>query len=281
MAAYEDEILAWRRARDESLRAEDGWLALAGLFWLRQGENRIGADASGEVVLPADLAPPYLGTLTVSSGHVTLEPAPDTPLTADGEPAGRIALRADTTGSPTILRHRRLKMVLIERAGRFGLRVWDSEHAHRRSFPGRVWFPVDSHYRVVARFEAYDAARPIAIDTMLGEAVQEDCLGRVAFVLDGIEGSLEALAGDDGGLFLIFRDATTGATTYPGGRYLTTEAPSDDQVELDFNRAYNPPCAFTPYATCPLPPKGNTLPHRIEAGERFVKDWPAAGSAPD
>ncbi|MDR3677832.1 MAG: DUF1684 domain-containing protein, partial [Acidobacteriota bacterium] len=172
----------------------------------------------------------------------------------------------DSIGSPDVLRVRSLSMFVIHRGNRFGIRLKDKDSEARRKFTGTHWFPVAEEYRVTAKFVPYTPPRKIAVPNILGDVEQEDCPGYVEFTLKGRQYRLDPVsAGNE--LFFIFRDLTAGKETYPSGRFLNTAGAKNGEVVLDFNQAVNPPCAFTPYATCPLPPAQNHLPVRIEAGE--------------
>jgi uncharacterized protein (DUF1684 family) len=265
------EIEAWRAKRLASLKREDGWLTLVGLFWLQEGENRLGSDsASNRIVFPKDTTPKTLGSLDLSKGVVTLRAARDAGLTSDGHPVTTLTLRSDTEGSPTIVKHGRISFFLIKRGERLGVRVKDSRSPALLAFRGIDTYPIDARWRFDARFEPYPPGKTIAVPNILGSTEQEKSPGAVVFETSGRESRLDAVTeeGSDK-LFLIFGDQTNGVDTYGGGRFLYAAQPGKDgRVVLDFNKAYNPPCVFTPYATCPLPPAQNRLPIRVEAGEK-------------
>jgi uncharacterized protein len=254
--SYRESIEGWRQERERKLRAEDGWLAVAGLFWLREGESRLGTAAGNDIVLPAGSAPERAGTITLRGGRVTLRLGTE----AERE------LRADSDDVATL---GRLRLSVIERSGRHGLRVRDPDNPRRRAFTGLQWYPVDPAYRVTAKFVPAEGKRTIGIVNILGDALEMPSPGHVEFTLHGQALRLEPVLEDDTPeLFFIFRDTTAGRSTYPAGRYLYAEPPRDGVVTLDFNKAYSPPCAFTDFATCPLPPPGNRLPLAVEAGEK-------------
>ncbi|HEU5099939.1 MAG TPA: DUF1684 domain-containing protein [Roseiflexaceae bacterium] len=263
--AYEAEIEGWRRRMEESLRAERGWLALAGLFWLEEGPNRFGAAADNPIVLPGGSAPEHAGSFTLHHGMVTLQPEADG-ITMNGQPATPAQLRSDAEGNAELIAIGDLTMRLLRRGERYAIRLWDRRNPAREAFAGRHWYPIDEAYRLPARFIAHDPPRTLPVPNVLGETEQRPSPGYALFSLGGREHSLDAVIDGDE-LFFIFRDKTAGDTTYPAGRFLKAAYPVDGQITLDFNRAYSPPCAFTAYATCPLPPPGNHLPLRIEAGE--------------
>lgn len=265
------EIEAWRAKRIASLKREDGWLTLVGLFWLQEGENRLGSDpASNRIVFPKDTAPKTMGSLDLSKGIVTLRSDPGAGLTSDGRPVTTMTLRSDAEGSPTVVKHGRISFFLIKRGERLGVRVKDSANPTLLAFRGIDTYPIDSRWRFEARFEAYAPGKTIAVPNILGSVEQQKSPGAVVFETSGRECRLDAVTEDGSDeLFLIFGDQTNGVDTYGGGRFLYAAPPGKDgRVVLDFNKAYNPPCVFTPYATCPLPPAQNRLPIRVEAGEK-------------
>jgi uncharacterized protein len=264
---YVASIEAWRRWMDERLRAPNSWLALAGLFWLHEGPNRIGADPAVEVVLPAGRAPALAGVIDLRDGRARLRASGSEAFQVDGVPVREIELIPDTAEAPTSIELADLRMVLIERGGRYAIRLWDNLRPERRQSTGRVWHPVNPAWKVRASYSPHDPPAPIEVPNELGEVTVEESLGKLTFDLHGQGYELEALEGDDGGLFLVFGDETNRDASYPSGRFLKTDPPGPDGVILDFNRAYSPPCAFTRFATCPLPPRGNRLAVRVEAGE--------------
>jgi len=264
--SYRAEVEAWRAAQEAALRAPEGWLSLAGLHWLNEGANRVGGGDRNEVALPADAAPAFVGELCLHEGVVTVGAARASLLLNNAPPEDR-PLRDDADPAPDRLSVGRLSMQVIRRGARVGVRVRDPERPARGTFPGRRWFPVQPAYRLRARLEPYDPPRPIAITNVLGDTADELSPGAVVFSLDGRELRLDARSAPDGGLIILFRDRTSGDTTYGAGRTLRTPPPVAGVVDLDFNRAANPWCAFTPFATCPLPPPQNRLPLAIPAGE--------------
>jgi len=251
---HEAAVRAWWAARDARLRDPDGWLTLVGLHWLEPGENRFGSDRSNQVVLRGGGVPAHAGTLVVENGVVRL---------------GDDGLADDLSGEPTVIDLGSLRMYVIRRGERLGLRVRDHDSPALVAFEGMRHFPIDPGWRVSARFEPAPAGREIEIVDITGVVSLEPTPGHVAFERGGVTWRIEALPGDDdGSLWLVFGDATNGHETYGGGRFLYTEpVAADGSLVVDFNLAYNPPCVFSPYATCPLPPPQNRLSLRIEAGE--------------
>jgi uncharacterized protein (DUF1684 family) len=269
-AAYRAEVEKWRADRIAHLTAEDGWLTLVGLSWLHEGDNSVGADASNQVVLPPAKSRPVLGRIRVAGGRAHLDVEPGVEVTHEGKRIRTLDLASDETGEPTLLRHGTLSFYLIRRGEKLGVRVKDSANAARKSFRGIDNYPVASAWRVAARFEPYPAGRTIRIPNVLGNVTRERSPGAVVFSIGGQEYRLDAVEEQgETDLFLVFGDSTNGTTTYGAGRFLYAPRPGQDgRTVVDFNKAYNPPCAFTPFATCPLPPLQNRLPVRVEAGEK-------------
>src|SRR5216684_681888 len=263
---YRATIEQWRQQREASLKSDGGWLTVAGLIWLKDGANSAGSDASSDIVLPR--GPAKAGVFDFHDGKTIFHPAPDAAILLNGKPADPSAeLKADTEGKPDLVTFDGLSMFVIHRGNRYAIRLKDTASKFRKEFTGLQWFPVDPSYRVIAKFVAYKTPTLIAVPNILGETEQEPSPGYVLLTLHGHEFRLDPVMEDDQ-LFFIFHDETSGKETYAPGRFLYTDLAKDGQVVLDFNKAYNPPCAFTPYATCPLPPKQNRLAVRIEAGER-------------
>lgn len=267
------EIETWRRDRLDRLTADDGWLTLIGLYWLSEGKNNIGSDPSSTVVFPAGKAPPYAGAIFLSGQELRFAAAPGAEILHQGELASTLPLLADTQGEPTILEAGNISFYVIERDGRFGVRLKDPSHPARAEFRGIDHYPVSADWKAAARFEAYEPPKEISIPTELGTISRQVSWGAAVFEIDDQELRLDVLA-EPGAeqLFIIFADKTTGVETYGGGRYLYSAAPDESgRVVLDFNKAYNPPCVFTAFATCPLPPRQNRLPIRVEAGEKIYR----------
>lgn len=267
-ADYRRSIETWRTEREAKLKADDGWLTLVGLFWLEEGQNRVGSAPDADVALAPGSAALSVGTITFQPPVATFAPAPGADVRVNGKPAGVQVLRPQP-GDYDVLTTGSVTMFVIKRGDRYGVRVRDRDSALRQDFSGLRWFPVREEYRVKARFIPHATPTSIMIANVLGEVEAWPTPGKAVFTLEGRELTLHpVLDGPDAEqLFFIFRDGTTGSDTYPGGRFLYTEMPANGAVVLDFNKAESPPCAFTPFATCPLPPKQNALPVRVEAGE--------------
>lgn len=272
---YRKEIETWRQERNEGLKKEDGWLTLVGLYWLKPGENRFGSDPQNPVILPAGKAPGVAGVLVREGDAVTVRVEPGVAVTAGGhELKPGMPLKKDVDGEPTILELGSLRFYVIQRGDRLGVRIKDRESATLATFHGLDNYPIQPEWRVVARFEPHKD-RKIPIANIVGQMQDTPSPGTVVFERDGKTYRLDAIEGSpEGGLFLIFGDTTNGKETYGAGRYLDTDPPKDGKVVVDFNTAYNPPCAFTAFATCPLPPRQNKLPVAVEAGEKKFAGGP-------
>ena len=263
---YRDEIRKYRTARKAELKADDGWLTVVGLFWLKPGANVAGSAAGSDIRLPAK-APGRVGIFELKDGRVTFTPDPNVRVTSIGKAlAGTVAAPTD---DHTALVLGSWRMFVIRREDRYGVRLRDVNSTRRREFKGIPVYPVRDTYRVPARFVAYGKPRTIAIPNVLGQTLKMESPGYVTFTLNGQRLRLDPVYETDErrDLFFVFKDATSRDATYPSGRFLHSDLPRSGSVVIDFNKAYNPPCAFTDFATCPLPPKQNQLPIRIEAGE--------------
>ncbi len=271
--AYEDEVLQWRQQVEAALRREESWLSLAGLFWLAPGENSIGSGRGSSILLPEGAAPEAAGVIDFNGTQAVFHAATGVAAHVGEERVETIMLQPDVSGLPTRGRLGDVTFIIVRRGKRRGVRVWNRNHPARIAFPGRRWYPIDGTYVVPARYARYDPPRPVMITNVLGDSEPTPCPGHVDFELKGTPARLLVTECDEEGLFLIFADLTNGKTTYPPGRFLATGPVEGEQVTLDFNRAYSPPCAFSPYATCPLPPAENHLKIAIEAGEQHNPDW--------
>ncbi len=264
------DVERYRHERIEDLKKPDSWLTLAGLYWLREGENTFGSDASNDVVFPEGTAPAHIGTFTRTGGSVRVRIEHGVEVLHEGQPVDTLTLASDAGEAPTVLRLGTLSWYLIERDGRLGIRLKDSQNPALLAFEGIDTFPIDLAWRRTARFEPYDPPKIIPILNVTGTISQETAPGAVVFDAGGQSYRLDVTgAPGDSAFFVIFGDQTNGEETYDAGRYLWVDAPdADGRLVIDFNKAYNPPCVFTPYATCPLPPRQNRLPLRVEAGEQ-------------
>ncbi|HEX2224446.1 MAG TPA: DUF1684 domain-containing protein [Thermoanaerobaculia bacterium] len=268
-AAYVQEVEKWRQDREAALKKEDGWFTLVGLFWLNEGENGLGSDPTNVVILPKGKAPAVAGTLVRKGDAVQVRVKPGGGITHEGKPVQTLDLRNDSEGEPTVLELGSLSFHVIQRGKRVGIRIKDSQSPALAAFHGLDNYPVQPAWKVEARFEPYPKGKTVPIPNVLGDVDDSPAPGAVVFERGGKTYRLDALEGSpEGGLFLIFADQTNGKETYGAGRFLVTDPPKDGKVVVDFNRAYNPPCAYSAFATCPLPPQQNRLALRVEAGER-------------
>jgi hypothetical protein len=256
------ETEVWRAGQEARLRREDGWLSVAGLIWLKPGDNVLGTGEASDVRLPR--GPERLGVLRREGDSVRYH---GEMVEVNGNETTDIVLRSDAQGTPDKLEAHGWRIAMIKRADRMGVRLWDPENPRRKGFTGRKWFALDPAYRVEARFEPYTPPKTVDITNILGDVEPTPIVGSLQFTLQGRRLSLDAQKSGDG-LFIVFKDPTAGMETYGAGRFLYTDAPKEGRVVLDFNRAVNPPCAFTDFATCPLPPRQNQLALVIPAGER-------------
>jgi uncharacterized protein (DUF1684 family) len=269
-ADLQAETDAWHHGRLERLRAEDGWLTLVNLAWLEEGEHKVGSHPDAAVQLPPG-APALLGTFSRRGAELSFTPAPGVEVTRDGTAFKGGPVRADADGKPEVLRHGTLQLLVLRRGDRVGVRVRDSAAPTRTGFKGIARFPVSAAWRKQATWEPAEAGKTVRIPNVLGDVSEQPLAGTAVFAHQGRTLRLDATREGDQ-LFFVFGDGTNKDATYGAGRFLYTPLPQESRVTLDFNRAYNPPCAFTPYATCPLPPRQNRLEVRVEAGElRYAK----------
>jgi uncharacterized protein (DUF1684 family) len=267
---YQRKVSEWRAEHEAKLKADDGWLTVVGLTWLKEGDNRVGSNANFEVRLPKN-APDKVGTLTLRAGKVRFRPERGVSVTMNGAPAKETALKPDIDANYDRLAVGRVKFFIIQREDKFGVRIKDNDSAARREFRGLQWYPVDPSWRVQAKFVPWDKPHKVTFDTAAGVKEQDETPGYVSFERGGKEYRLEPVV-EDNELSFVMRDQTSGKTTYGASRFLYAAMPKNGvnqsgTVELDFNKAENPPCVFTDFATCPLPLPQNRLPLAVTAGE--------------
>ena len=270
---YENSILKWRQEVETNLRRENGWLALAGLFWLRKGTNVIGSDPESDILLPKR-APARLGTFEFDGDNVTLNVETSQPLEVNGTATTSALLDADQEDVPSFLTFHDMRMVVVRRSKGVGIRVWDNAREARRTFPPREWYPVKEEFRLPARYIRYDTPKVVKMPDILGAILDEPMQGYLSFELNGKRHELMVEELPDRRLFVQFMDLTNGNPTYPSGRYHYTDAHENGKAFIDFNKAYSPPCAFTEFATCTFPPQENHLNVAIPAGEIFPGNHP-------
>jgi len=268
-AAYRKQIDDWRAKRVERLKAPNGWLSLVGLEWLKEGANTIGSAKDNAIVIAK--APPHLGTVVLDRGRATISLDPRArDAKIDGESKPGAELVDDSQEKPTTVSFGSANFYLIKRDDKFGLRIKDTAAPTRTHFVGIDNFDIDPSWRIEAKWEAYDPPHEIEQGNILGQIEKAVVPGAAVFEHDGKTYRVEPIIENPGDtdLFLVFADRTSGKETYGAARFLYAAAPKDGKVLLDFNKAYNPPCAFTPYATCPLPTQQNRLDTRVTAGEK-------------
>ncbi len=266
--AYIKEIEKWRIDQESDLKKDDGWLTVAGLFWLKDGSNTVGAGQAFDIRLTDNFKQGKFGEIDFHDGAATLKVENGVEAQSDGKKISTIELVSDEKGKPTKIQTGSQTFYLIKREDRFGIRLKDNNSDARRTFKGLHWYPIDESYKVTARFEAFDSAQEVKVPNVLGGNFKMKSPGILKFSLNGKEYSLQPVVEDDDKLFIIFSDASNLTDTYTGGRFLYADKPVNGQVVLDFNQAVNPPCAFTHFATCPLPPSQNDLPVAVKAGEK-------------
>ena len=265
-AAYQQSFEKWKAELIDDLK--QNWLVLAGLFWLKPGENTFGSASDNAIVLPS--GPAHVGVFQLQGDNVSVKLQKNTQAKIDGKTVTQSRLQADVTGKATIIEVGSLRMKLIQRGQRLGIRLKDLNSERARNYAGPVFFPLDMTYRVTGAFVASDGKKTVDVPNVLGDVTPTPIAGEVHFKLNGQDLTLTALSGDPAkGLSFVMGDLSGKTDTYPGGRFLDTDPVADGTVILDFNRAYSPPCAVTPYATCPLAPKENRLAVVVAAGEKY------------
>ena len=265
--SYAKSIAQWRQNYEAGLKADNGWLTVSGLFWLHEGENRFGSDPADEIVLPAGSVPAQAGSFIYRNRKVTVQIKSGVPVTLNGKPVQSAELLPDSQSDQLHLGD--LTLYVHASGERLAIRLRDKNSALRKQFTGLHWFPVNESYRLQARWTPYNPPKPAQIENILGDFDRGEILGYASFPLGGHEYRLEATQDEPGKLFFVFRDLTSGKETYPAARFLDTDMPRDGALVLDFNQAYNPPCAYNPYTTCPLPSPQNRLRVEIPAGEKI------------
>jgi uncharacterized protein (DUF1684 family) len=268
--AYHQEVEDWHAKRIASLSKSDGWLSLAGLYWLKEGKNTFGASASNQINFPANKSPKIIGYFLLRDGNVSVQIKDGISVYHNGNKIKTMSMLDDSEGPPSVLTHGSLSWYILKRGDRYGVRLKDSDNSQIKNFKGIERFPVNPKWKIKAQFQAYDKPQTIEIPNVLGSISNDPSPGKLRFELDGQKYSLDPIADpDDKRWFIIFSDKSSGEDTYGAGRFLYIDAPGEDGTTIiDFNKAYNPPCAFTPYATCPLPPEQNHLAIAVKAGEK-------------
>ena len=267
---YIQDINDWHKKRIESLKEKDIWLNLAGLFWLNPGENSFGSDKSNDIIFPQGKAEDFMGWFDLTDGVVSVQLKPGVNISINDSVVAEMILKNYNKPSPSILRYKTLSWFVIKREDKYGIRLKDSANPEIERFDGIDRFDVNPEWNLKAKFFPYDPVKIIEIPTIMGTIIEEPSPGYLEFQIDGKTFQLDPTGNiNSKKLFLIFADQTNGNETYGAGRFLSVDFPNPDSIiYIDFNKAYNPPCAFTKYATCPLPPKQNQLAIEVTAGEK-------------
>ena len=267
---YVKEINEWDQKRINRLKADDGWLNLVGRFWLKQGESTFGSAKDNDIVVESSKLPEHIGSFIFEDSIVTFRALDGVDVMLGDMSVKEIVLVDDQKNDVTVLQIGSVKFNLIVRDTLYGIRFRDLNSDLVKNFKGVERYPIDESWKIAAKFEAYNPVKEIDVPNVLGQISKEKSPGAVVFERDGKTHRIDAV--DEGGdkLFLIIADQTSGEETYGGGRFMYVNKPdSTGTILLDFNKAYNPPCVFTKYATCPLPPLQNYLKLKIEAGEKI------------
>ena len=271
--AYKQEIDQWHQKRIDELRGESGWLNLAGLYWLKEGINTFGSDKSNDLVFPEGKIAPKAGFFLVKNGVVQVNIMADVKVMKDSQIVKEEIIFHPDSAKNATLTHGSLQWFVIKRDDQVGIRLRDLQSREVEEFSGIGRYDVDPEWLVEANLEVSSTPRRISITNVLGQTTDQVSPGTLVFEIDGKTYKLDALEGNKEELFIIFGDATNEKETYPSGRYLYVKIPdASGKTILDFNKSYNPPCAFTPFATCPLPPSQNVLPIAIRSGEKNYKE---------
>lgn len=265
---YEEQILKWRAKKYDDLVRENGWLSLAGLFWLNEGRNLVGSNPMCEVILP-ERAPTFLGIVELKGKSARFQAAEGVRVEINGKQVQKTVLKSDKEPRPSFITWNDMRLVLHEHAGQYAIRIWDNQRRTRFTLPLLKWFPIHKQFCFPARYTRYSGPKISNQPDTFGETVEDRLDGYVTFKHEGNTYKLDVTEMDDHRLFVKFRDLTSNKETYPASRYCYTLPVQGDKVVVDFNYAYSPPCAFTEYATCIFAPQQNNLPFRVEAGEIY------------
>ncbi len=272
--SYVDEVLKWRAAHEDRFRSPTGWLALTGHFWLDEGNNLVGSRQDCTVQLPKDAAKEVVGKFRMHGDKIWLDAEPDSQLLADGKQVTSLELPInglvpESDCAIELKVGERLKLQLVRRVGRYAVRVRDRESPTLTAFQGKTWFEVDPQYRLKAKY--VPQAKKLQITNIKGDTVESQFSGSLEFQWQGQTLTLDVIQESPDSLFVIFKDRTSGRTTYGAGRFVDVDLPADESghVVLDFNKTYSPPCAWSTHTLCPVPPKQNHLPIEIQAGEKL------------
>lgn len=269
--AYKKEMNEWYQKRTHALKAPGGWLNLAGLYWLKEGKNYFGADSANELVYAIPGFPSVAGYFELKKGKVQWVSNKGFSVKVDNKPVRRASLYDGKAHTPPLASWQSLRWSIIKRDSLLGVRLRDLEHPAVTGFTQIDYYPLDTIWRIRAKFEARENDS-LRITNMIGQTYKQKSPGRIHFNIAGNEYTLDALENTGDDLFIIFADATNGLETYGSGRYIyIPKADAHGDIILDFNQSINPPCVFTAFATCPVPPRQNRLPFNIEAGEKIYQ----------
>lgn len=267
--AYIKSIKQWQNERLEALKAKDGWLNLAGIFWLQEGEQSLGSDPSNDIVFP-EKAPPFIGTISLKGEKGHLKVHEDAELYYKNECIRELDLGVERSGDPSYITHGNFAWYIMKRHTSLAIRLRDYENPAIDALDHMPSYPIDPDYVVEAELLTFSEPRTITVNTPFQDYTQDyQCPGELHFKLKGQKLKLLPFTSGEG-YFIIISDETSALDTYGGGRFMYTYPDSTGRIILDFNKAYNPPCAVTPFAACPMPPPDNQLPVKIEAGEKVI-----------
>jgi uncharacterized protein len=269
--AYKTDVNKWRSERETELKSENGWFSLAGLFWLKDGVNTVGNGEKYDIQLTENFKNGKFGEILFENGTAALKVEKGVEALVDGKQVSEIALVSDADKKQTIVKTGSQTFYVIKREDKFGIRLKDKNNKARLDFKGLHWFPINEKLKVIATFEPFSEPKEILIPNMLGGSYKMKSEGILKFKLNNKAYSLQPVE-EDGKYFIIFRDLTSKTETYGVGRFLYAEKSKDNKIILDFNKAENPPCAYTTFATCPIPPKQNRLKIAIKGGEKRYHD---------
>jgi hypothetical protein len=267
---YIKSVQEWQTKRLEGLKAENGWLNLVGLYWLKEGQNPFGSNEANNIIFP-EKAPGFIGTIILYKGNLSVSINEDVDVLINDSISKEHNIYTDAEDNTTMFKMGTFRWYIIKRGDRYGIRLRDLESPLINQITEVPSFPINSQWRIEARFEKFDTPKEIAIPNVLGDTEFEKCFGLLKFEIDGQEYSLMPLGdGSKNDFFVLFADETSAEETYGAGRFLSVEKPNKNgETIIDFNKATNPPCAFTEFATCPLPPRENIIPVKILAGEKI------------
>lgn len=271
--SYQQEIIDWQKERNRNIKSPKGWLSVIGLYWLQEGRNKIGSDPSSDIVFP-DIAQPRVGDIYLENGELYFRAFGEAYVSKNDKGFREGTMYSDASRVPTELSHKSLYFYVIRRGNKFGLRLKNTLAEKRFSFKGIDNFPINNKYRFTAKISKSESHDSILINDIVGTETMYKIENVISFKIKKKTFDLLAFDGGKDKLFIVFSDNTNNKSTYGGGRFIYVDKPESgsDQVVIDFNKAYNPPCAFTDFATCPIPPPNNHIDIEINAGEKKISD---------